>query len=183
MADKYFIDPSLLRQLLSYNPETGSLTWLLRPDTFTYTSERGRKIFNSNYAGKPAMTAKDKSGRHSGAIFNRNYLAHRLIWAMVTGSWPSEEIDHINGDPSDNRFVNLRSVTSQENQRNVKRLVTNTSGITGVIHEPKFNRYRAFIGAGGKHVHIGCFANLNDAVDARKAAEKQLGFHPNHGQR
>jgi hypothetical protein len=109
------------------------------------------------------------------------YLAHRLAWMYMTGSFPTAEIDHINGDGGDNRFVNLRDVTRSENNKNQKKSISNTTGITGVHWFKPQNKWRSRICIDNKDTNIGYFDNLFDAVCARKNAEIKHGFHKNHG--
>ena len=100
---------------------------------------------------------------------------------MMLFGYPPEYTDHINGDGTDNRRINLRSVTPQENCRNRRLHNNNTSGVAGVMWFPVTNRWRAQIKNKGKNNHLGYFKDFNDAVIARKMAEYEMGFHPNHG--
>ena len=101
---------------------------------------------------------------------------------MMTGEDPLC-IDHINGDPSDNRWCNLRSVTQKENGRNLKLSKSCTTGHLGVIWYKPSQRWRVRISPEGQNIHIGMFDDYEEAVAARKAAEIKYGFHPNHGKR
>lgn len=141
-----------------------------------------RAWWNAEYADCEAFVCVDVRGYKGGAIFDVTFRAHRVIWAMVHGKWPEDEIDHINHDKADNRIENLRDVTRQENCRNRSMNSNNTSGTTGVhwSNASKIWVARIKIG-GGALVHIGSFKNKQDAIDARKAAEIKYGFHLNHG--
>ena len=99
---------------------------------------------------------------------------------MVTGEWVTE-LDHINGDRLDNRIENLRPVTRQENLKNQKRSIANTSGVTGVYWDRETGKWRALIRIGGKVKTIGRFLSFEEAVMARKEAERKNGYHANHG--
>ncbi|MFD2248971.1 hypothetical protein [Pseudochelatococcus lubricantis] len=92
-----------------------------------------------------------------------------------------DEIDHVNGIRSDNRFNNLRNVDHAANTRNVALHSSNTSGVIGVSWAKRECRWRASIKANNRERHIGYFRDFEDAVAARKAAERQFGFHKNHG--
>ena len=178
------IDPAVLRELLRYEPETGKLYWLSRSlHHFKSTAKRSAEwncaAWNAKNAGKEAFTAGG-SGYRSGAIYRRNYGAHRVVWAIVHGMWP-KMIDHINGDPSDNRLENLREVTSAENQKNLKLRSDNTSGRIGVSWDSARKRWSAEIISKGRHLHLGRFRSKSAAIQARKMAEQTHGFHPNHG--
>lgn len=178
------IDPNILRSLLRYEPETGKLFWLERSEHFFKSSEcrtakHSAASWNARCAGKEAFT---RSGRQcAGTLFGKTELAHRIAWAIFYGHWPEAEIDHINGNPRDNRIKNLRDVSRKENCRNTCIPSHNSSGIMGVSWHKRQKKWRAHIKHDGVYRHIGTFADLNDAITARKSAERDLGFHPNHG--
>jgi len=178
------IDPALLRKLLRYDAETGKLYWLVRtPDLFAHSdnADADCRRFNTQFAGKEAMYADSAGhGYCTGAIFNRQFLTHRVIWALVHGEWPIF-IDHINGIRTDNRLCNLRSVSRQENMRNARRPRTNKSGVIGVYWASHASLWRASIKVNGKNQHLGYFKSLGEAAAARTRAEREIGFHPNHG--
>jgi hypothetical protein len=126
-------------------------------------------------AGQEAGTFCEDGYRYI-RVDRKQYLAHRIIWKLLYGEDP-EEIDHINGNRSDNRITNLRSVSRLENMRNRKRASDNTSGVTGVFWYKARSKWRATI----SQKILGNFNKFEDAVAARKQAEKELGYHPNHG--
>lgn len=136
--------------------------------------------WNCRYAGKEAFTAIDGTGYRSGRIFNKTYHAHRIICVLQSGEWP-EEVDHINGDRSDNRWGNLRHVTKRENSKNKRISVLNTSGVTGVYWDKSKGKWFASIQVGGKTKFLGYHATIDLCTSARKSAELQFGFHANHG--
>lgn len=173
------IPQTTLKELLDYNPATGALSWKTR-DRKYFVTDRAFNTFNSRYANKPAFTAIGKHGYQVGAIFNHNYRAHRVIWWLEYGYDP-DQIDHINGNKTDNRLENLRDVCGQENQQNMKRAVNNASGHTGVGWDKSKNKWVAYINVNKKRKHLGRFHDLDDAVAARKQAEKDHDYHPNHG--
>jgi len=155
-----------LKELLHYNPDTGIFTNL--------TSRGGVKV-----------------GGVAGCLNNRGYidlqiqkktcLTHRLAFLYMTGEWPADQVDHINGVKDDNRWGNLRDVTNQENGRNQKRRNDNTSGVTGVCWYKQTGKWVAQIKIKNKKKFLGYFADFNEAVSARKEAELEHGFHTNHG--
>lgn len=168
MNDQKLVSAEELRSLLSYDKESGDFTWI---------KSRGRM----------------KSGQIAGVIngpgysiitINRvQYLAHRLAWLYVNGEWPPQFIDHINGVRADNRLSNLRSVSHKENLRNQAQRSNNKSGCTGVYWIKASGKWQVFIRGDGKNVHVGMFDNFEDAVNARKKAEHERGFHKNHGRK
>lgn len=126
---------------------------------------------------------KHNQGYFSLSINRKKYLAHRVAWLLMTGSWPNKQIDHINGVRSDNRFVNLREVSHSENQQNMKKSKSNTSGITGVCFDVRTKKWIAHIGINGKYVNLGRFNTIFEASEARSNASKTNGFHENHGRK
>jgi len=174
------ITPELLRTLLSYEPETGKLIWLHRPVEL-FKTEIASLTWNARFAGKDALTTKDRDGYRVGEIFGRRAASHRVIWAIVHGEWPACEIDHINGIKSDNRLANLRNVSMHENQKNKKLPVTSTSGHVGVHRERESGKWKAHIKINQRRIYLGRYNSCEQAVEARTAAEKKYGFHSNHG--
>jgi hypothetical protein len=174
------VDIDVLKKLFSYDPETGVLTWLERQREF-FETNRACSTWNARYAGKQAFTANDKHGYKQGQIFGKIHRAHRVVWALYYGSWPANQIDHINGDRADNRIKNLRDVTNSENSRNQKFRSTNSSGVMGVHWYSTRKKWVAHLTVNGRYKNLGYFSDINDAIAARKAAEKEYGFHQNHG--
>jgi len=93
------------------------------------------------------------------------------------------EIDHINGDRSDNRAKNLRSATRLENARNTKLKKNNKTGTMGVSQIKETGRWRARMSYRNKALHVGVYDTYEEAVIARREAERRMGYHPNHGRR
>lgn len=176
--------PAKLRDLLLYNPETGALTWKRRsPDVFVagkQSIEAQCNRWNSIFAGKLALTAKSGTGYLNGSVLGHSLSAHRVVWAIVHGEWPVA-IDHINGNRTDNRLANLRSVTKRENSKNLSLATNNTSGRVGVTWDRKNIQWCAQIQVGGVMINLGRFDRKDDAIKARSLAESSLGFHANHG--
>ena len=180
MAKKPLPTPEHVRQLVSYDPETGRFVWLPR-EVGRDGSLRSVNTFNAIYAGRPAFTIDHGNGYLSSTFFQVKAHAHRVAWVWMMGEWPDGEIDHINGDRSDNRWANLRLVTKSQNMRNAKLRSNNRSGHHGIYWDRSKRRWAATIKGDGRTLHLGRFVQLNDAVAARKAAEAKLGYHPNHG--
>ena len=155
MASRELPSPETLRQLLRYEPDTGRLFWLPR--------EGERPGWNGRYAGKEAFTAIDSEGYRSGKIFGASFRAHRVIWAMQTGAWPVDEVDHRDRDTQNNRWDNLREATRSQNAMN--------RAADGVFYAAHRKRWVAEIVAGGKVIRLGGFVSRDDALSARAAAE------------
>lgn len=175
----------LLRKLLRLDPETGKLFWRERPvDMFAegnLSSEVNCRRWNTKLSGKEAFTSTDRHGYRQGTILGKVYRVHRIIWCIVHGEWPPEDIDHINGIRDDNRLINLRAVSHAENQKNQKMQANNTSGVTGLHWLKQNQKWMAYIKVNGKQKHLGHFTDKAAAISARNAAEIEHGFHDNHG--
>ena len=184
MAKKPVPSPEVLRQLLRYEPETGKLFWRERgPEWFTdgfRTAQHNCKLWNVRYANKEAFSASSH-GYRVGRILDQLMPAHRVVWAISKGEWPRHEIDHINGVKADNRLSNLRDVTTAENGRNKCLRSNNTSGHVGVSWSTAEQKWKVLCWKAGKPIPIGTFADLDEAVAARKEAEVMHGYHENHG--
>lgn len=145
-----------LREIWHYDPDTGSFTW-----------RKPTKI------GRPPGTKVNKRGYVTIMIRYKNYFAHRLAWLYMTGEWPKNRIDHINGVGSDNRFCNLRDVTvtvNAENQRRPRK--DNGVGFLGVAKNNK--RFMAKIKVNGKFVYLGTFDTPEEAHAAYLEAKRQM---------
>ena len=176
------VSPTTLRLLLDYIPDTGKLVWRHRtPDLFddgVHSAKRSCLAWNRRMAGKEAFTAIGH-GYLKGSIFNQRYSAHRVAWAIHYGVWPTGQIDHINGDRTDNRIVNLRDVDNKTNGRNQRLGKNNRSGVNGVLWDR--GCWVARIKVNGKSKHLGRFRCLEDAAVAREKANRTYGFHAGHG--
>lgn len=107
-------------------------------------------------------------------IDGHQFLAHRLAWVYVYGVWPAE-IDHVNGNRSDNRIANLRSVSHRDNQQNMRLpRSNNSSGYLGVHFDR--GRWVAQIRSEGMRHRLGRFDTAEEASDAYLAAKRRL--HP-----
>jgi hypothetical protein len=117
-------------------------------------------------------------------VAGKNQLMHRMVWLYLHGSIPEgKEIDHIDGDRTNNRAENLRAVDRRNNARNSSLRSDNTSGAVGVYWGSKDKRWKAQISCDGVVKALGSFKLKEDAINARKRAEVALGFHRNHGKR
>lgn len=175
---KKTLTQELLKELLHYDPETGVFKWLQRSVEY-FSDEPHCRSWNTKYAGKEAGTPA--LGYISIAIFGHPYRAHRLAWLYETGEFPEEDIDHRNHIRNDNRFINLRSVPHNVNTKNASFPKDNTSGIVGVGFHKKSQKWRATIFGDGENIHLGVFSSKEEAILVRASAEKEYGYHQNHG--
>ena len=140
-----------LKELLHYDQESG---------LFTRRVRRGRCL-----AGEVAGTLTD-TGYIKIYYEGKLYRAHRLAWLYMTGVWPDSEIDHINGDRSDNRWANLRSALPHQNRQNTLLIPNNSSGYIGVSWSSNRRKWAAAIQHLGKTKWLGYFDNKEDARNA-----------------
>lgn len=151
------------RELLSvvqYDKDSGKLTWAINGN---------RKKIGSEIGG---IT---QSGRRTISIHGIKYSAHRLIWFYVTGKFPRLSIDHIDGNPSNNSWNNLREADHTGNSANAKLHVTNTSGFKGVTRNPHYEEeWMAQIVHCGRLINLGYFKNKEDAARAYDKKAKEL---------
>jgi hypothetical protein len=148
-----------LKELVHYNPDTGVFA---------------RKVDRGGHKAGDVMGATSHRGYMKIGVDMRRYYAHRLAWLYVYGEMP-KVVDHINGDASDNRIVNLRNVDQAGNLQNQTRMKrSNTSGFTGVSR--KRNKWRAALSLNNRPVWLGVYATKEDAHAAYLEAKRRL--HP-----
>jgi len=155
------IDTEKLHQVLSYDKKSGLI--------------RYKKRYSRMNAGDIAGSYHS-DGYIKICFMGKMYQAHRLAWFMVCGEWP-DEIDHINHIKDDNRWRNLRNVTRSENNRNRSLQSNNTSGHHGITYVEKNNHWQVYC----CKKYIGSRKTKKEAVKLRKKAEKEHGYHENHG--
>lgn len=168
MANITLPSQAYLRQCFDYDPDTGVLRWVSRPREH-FASEGSWKVWLTKWSGKEAGSP-GKHGYPQVGITGRLFLCHRIIWKIQTGLDP-EYIDHINGNRADNRFANLRACTHAQNIMN-RKLGNNTSGVRGV--RPHGSSWEARIALDGVTHQLGSFRSLEEAAEARRAAELRL---------
>lgn len=147
-----------IQENLDYDPATGLFTW------------------------KRSLNPKVKVGAVAGSINDRGYRtisinvrhrrAHRLAWLVMTGSWPDNDVDHINGNRDDNRWANLRAATRSQNNMNSRMRVSNVTGMKGVAFNKARGTWQASIKIGGKYKHLGVFSSPEEAKSAYDEAAK-----------
>lgn len=157
-----------INECFVFNPKTGTLTWKERP-LYHFKNEWRRNQSNSRNRGKN-VSCKEAGGYLVVKLEGQTYKAHRLIWKMFYGE-DATFIDHINGDRTDNRIDNIRSVSFSENTKNRKISKNNTSTHQGVYWHTKHKKYGAYIDVDGKRLHLSWTDSFEEAKDARIKAE------------
>lgn len=161
-----------LRDILDYCKDSGVFYW----------RDEVRIGFNksvvSHRSGDRAGTKRKTDGRIIIRIDGKTYLGYRLAWLWVTGGWPLSEIDHIDGDPTNDRFSNLRDASRAKNQENLRlpQKTKASSGFLGVFaNKAGYKKpWRAAICVAGKQISLGSFYNEIDAYEAYVHAKRTL---------
>ena len=152
------ITQEYLKTILNYNPESGNFIWII--------------VYKKCLIGIKAGTLNNKDGYIHIKINKKLYQAHRLAWFYMTGSWPVNQIDHIDRNRINNIFNNLRDTT--HNGYNRGEYNTNTSGYKGV-YLIKSGRYSSSIYFESKLKHLGTFNTPEEAAKAYQ--EAKIKYH------
>lgn len=151
-----------LKELLHYDIDTGEFFWKISRGAGT----KGEKAGYVNNLGYVCMS-----------VDGRRYAGHRLAWFYVNGNWPEQQLDHINRVKTDNRIVNLREVSTAENNQNTSLLCNNTSGYRGVHWCKRYSKWEAKIKHNKRTRYLGRFEHAEDAYAAYLAAAAELHTH------
>lgn len=153
-----------LRELLRYDPETGMFIHLV--------TRCGRAV-----AGNSAGHASRRKNGHSYLMIkidDRTYAAHRLAFLWMTGSWPTDRVDHVDRNGLNNRWENLRIATRSQNGANAV-YRKNSTGLKGVTCR-KHGRYQAQIQVAKRRIYLGMYGTPEEAHTAYAvAAERYFG--------
>jgi len=148
-----------LLEVLRYDSETGEFHWQERVS---------RSVRVDDIAG---LTNRD--GYRRITIEGRMYQAHQLAWLYMMGKWCSVMIDHRDGNPSNNRWTNLRPASVSQNNANRRLHRNNKCGFKGVVRN-RWGRFIASIYKNGQRRHLGMFATAEEAHAAYVAAARKL---------
>ena len=151
-----------LRDILSYDPDTGIFRWR-------------RKISKKTVVGRAAGSLSN--GYSVIAIHKRDYRAHHLAFLYMKGRWPeTDEVDHKNTVRSDNSWDNLREATRLQNSGNTRRPRHNKSGVKGVYWDASRQKWHAQISVNDRSTTLGRFMSIQDAQAAyEQAATARFG--------
>lgn len=160
---------SELKEELYYDPNTGHF----------YRNKTFKNVKKGEIAGN--IDLKYRYGYVRVSVKGKPYQAHRLAFLYMLGNLPdlNTEVDHIDHNPSNNTWNNLRLVCHKENGKNQKKYKCNSSGITGITL--RNNKFRVRIYVEGIHINVGTYLTIDDAIKHRKLAEIKYNFHNNHG--
>ena len=155
-----------LHNCLHYDPSTGVFTW---------------KIARKGTAkGSVAGFVRSDSYRII-CLDGERFRAHRLAWFYMTNKAPLHDIDHIDGNPANNAFSNLRDITTAQNIQNQRAPhKRNKSGFFGVSWHNAGKCWRARICTDGVQKLIGYFDTPEEASEAYQKAK--LIYHPHTNQ-
>jgi hypothetical protein len=151
-----------LKELLSYDPETGVFRWEVR---------KCQKVRVGSIAGY-----QEGRGYTQIMIDGKNHRAHRLAWLYVYGYFPETDLDHKDKNKSNNKINNLREASRQCNMRNVGNFKHNKSGVKGVYLDYHKNKWVAQVTIENKQFYLGSYEDFDEAVCTRLAVEQCLGW-------
>lgn len=176
-TDKHSLTIETLSKYLTYDPCTGVFKRIA-----TRKNAGKLKILDCDYV----ITSMNNRGYLWTKIEEHVYLCHRLAVLIMTGRHPPNEVDHINGNRLDNRWENLRETTAFENSRNQgirKDCTSGTRGVSYLSSSRHIKRWIARISHMGVRYHLGYYLTKEEAIEARKKAEIDFGYHENHAKR
>ena len=164
--NKTNLSAEFVRAALTYEPINGLFRWKRRRDR--------SKRWNNRYAGTIAgqiscgyrLIELDRAAGHGA------YRAARLAWLYMTGEWPSDQIDHINGQRGDDRWENLRAADNAQNNSNRGAQSNNKAGVRGVSRWG--NRWKVRIRVKGTDYKVGAFDTIEEAAAAYAEAAVRL---------
>lgn len=161
MANADRITPQEVLDRLDYCPQTGVFRWRV---TRSSRARAGQEVGSWDLHGYKTVRLNGDS-----------YKLHRLAFVCMTGQWPAGDVDHINGNRSDNRWENLRDVPRSVNLQNQRKATNNRStGLLGAYYDKRKSVYYSRISIGNKSVHLGQFSTAQEAHAAYIAAKREL---------
>lgn len=147
-----------LRRLMRYEPETGQFI---------------RVIDHKRCQAGQAAGSIHGDGRIFIGLLGFRFAAHRLAVLWMTGRMPTDEVDHINCNHSDNRWANLRECTSSQNKWNRRANFSNGTGVKGVRYKKRRNKFEASFKVNRREIYLGSFSTLSEASRAISKERKE----------
>lgn len=156
-----------LRRLLCYNPFSGNFRWRVSSSNRIHVGDIAGTIRIKRRFGRKVLAIR---------INGVQYYTHRLAFLYMRGHWPHNEIDHRDGNGTNNRWLNLREATHSQNQANCGPQKNNKLGIKRVCYDGKRKKYQARIMVRGQRMYLGSFNSIDEASKAyQQAANKYFG--------
>lgn len=184
MAPRNDLAVDYLKECFTPDFIKGTLTWNVRP-LHHFKDERCFKLWNTKYSGSNAgniYTRKSGYQSFQVGIKDVSYLVHRILWTLHSGTWPEEDIGHLNGDPLDNRIENLSSISHAENMKFTKLKKSNKSGVNGVGWCCRRERWVITpVRSAAARPYLSQTISLFEAACARKSHELSHGMGMLHG--
>lgn len=163
MEKKQLPTQAQIKEVLHYDPETGIFRW-----RFVMSNGKNKPWDIAGYVNRGYVRIK---------LNKKTYECHRLAFLYMVGKWPKTNIDHIDGCPSNNKWVNLREATYKQNNENVKLRKDNKSGYRGVIWSNAAQKWAAQVRHNKKATHLGCFNSPEEAAAVAAAKRAELFTH------
>lgn len=162
------INPDIANRYLSYDPDTGEVRW-------KECRTRNGKAKVGDVAG-----CVDEHGYIRLMLDGRKVRAHRVAFVLMGEAEPLQ-VDHINGNRTDNRWANLRRSDPLQNAKNAKRRKDSTTAVTGVGFSRQHNKWKVRVNHKGVTHYLGLFEDVNAAIAARLSWQRDFGYSERHG--
>jgi hypothetical protein len=174
------IPADVAAEAFAYDPASGELRWKERPASH-FATVHAQRIFNASHAGKLIQSKTSTGHVHCHLSYQGRsikLLVHRVAFCLQTGRWPVFQVDHIDGNPANNAWTNLREANAQENARNSKARKHNSTGLKWVKRSADGKKFSARATVNGQSVHFGTFetAEMAHAHAAKRLAEIHGAF-------
>lgn len=144
------------KEHLSFNFETGEILWVKYPKKYNKVN-KPKEAGSLHYSGYRII-----------CLMNKQYMAHRLIWAVYYNKWPDGFLDHVDGNKSNNCINNLRLATRFQNGYNIGPKKISQSGYKNVQWDKDTNKWRVRVRVDGVRHHVGRFEKIDDAINSAK---------------
>lgn len=148
-----------VKELFSYNVDTG---------------EFYRKIDSGKRGKKGTLVGTDRHGYLTVKINGKRHSLHRLAWLYIYGEFPSGDLDHKNGNPTDNRINNLRIATKSQNLANSIGQPSRRKASKGIHWRENIRKWVAQINKDNTRFYLGVFKHRAEAEEAYALAAKKL---------
>lgn len=175
-----------VKDTFQYPPETGELFWNPDRNKKWFKTANAYQAYLNHRAGKPVKTSINAHGYLVVGLKNKTLLVHRIAFVLMLGRFPKETLDHIDGNPLNNCWVNLREVPQCINARNQRKNSRNSSGFPGVYWVARDKKWASQVCINRTQKLLGSFDSPEEAHQTRVEylkANPLLGYTQNHGLR